>query len=368
VPTGHLLYLLEGSLMAVPFDAASLEVRGSAVPVVEGVRRAAAAAGAEAAIAISDSGTLVYVPGPVRSGADDIFLYDRKGTTQPLKLPRGSYAFPRVSPDGKWLAFETTQANTVFISLFELAGTSSPRRLTFEGNSYLPVWTADGKRVAFQSDRDGDRAVFWQPVDGGQAERLTKPDPGTSHAPEAWSPRGDVLLFSVTKGTATQLWTYSVADRKATPFAGIASAAFPTDAAFSPDGRWVAYQEGDLGTGEATTYVQPFPPNGTKFQVLRGGRPQWSRDGKELFFIPAPAQFLAVPVKTDPTFAFGAPVPIVRRFGLAPPGSQRPYDVLPDGRFVAVSSAIEDLAGGSEQIRVVQNWFEELRTRVKAQK
>ena len=80
------------------------------------------------------------------------------------------------------------------------AGTSSLRRLTFGGNNRLPIWSADGKRVAFQSDRDGDRAIFWQPVDGGTAERLTRPEPGTSHVPESWAPREDVFLFSVTKG------------------------------------------------------------------------------------------------------------------------------------------------------------------------
>ena len=368
VPTGHLVYMLEGTMMAVRFDPQTLEVLSGPVPVVEGVRRAAASAGGEAGFAISATGALAYIPGPARGGADDIYVYDRKGNGEPLKLPRGSYAIPRVSPDGKWLAFEANEGKEVFISLYELASNSSPRRLTFGGNNRLPIWTADGRRVAFQSDREGDRAIFWQPVNGGPAERLTRAEAETSHAPESWAPQGDVLLFSVMKRSGSTLWTYSVAARKAAPFGDVASAAFPTNAVFSPDGRWVAYQSGDLGTGEATTFVQPFPPTGAKFQILRGGRPAWSLDGKELFLIPAPGQFMAVQVKTEPTFAFGAPTAMVRRFGLAPPASPRPYDVLHDGRFVAVNSAIEELVAGSQQIRVVQNWFEELKARVKAQK
>ena len=84
--------------------------------------------------------------------------------------------------------------------------------------------------------------MVWQPVDGGTAERLTKPDPGTSHVPESWSPDGEVLLFSATKDFVSSLWTFSLRDRKATPFGDVKGSSIPTNAMFSPDGRWVAYQ------------------------------------------------------------------------------------------------------------------------------
>src|SRR5262249_11136232 len=154
------------------------------------------------------NGTLVYVPGPVSGTRQDLLLFDRAGGSEALKLPPGSYAFPRVSPDGKWLAFESTDGKDTNVAVFEIAGTSSVRRLTFGGNNRCPIWSADGRRIAFQSDRDGDLAVFWQPVDGGTAERLTKPDPDTAHVPESWSPSEDLFLFSATKGTAASLWTY----------------------------------------------------------------------------------------------------------------------------------------------------------------
>ena len=109
LPTGHLAYMVEGTLMAVPFDLSRMQVTGGAVPVVEGVGRSGGAVGFAAQFAFSTSGVLAYVPGPVRTGHDDVFLYDRKGNSSALKLPRGSYSYPRVSPDGKSLALETVR-------------------------------------------------------------------------------------------------------------------------------------------------------------------------------------------------------------------------------------------------------------------
>jgi serine/threonine-protein kinase len=364
LPSGHLLYVVEGTLMGVPFDLRRLSVAGAAVPVVEGVRRSSPSVGGAAQYAVSRNGVLVYSPGSPRSGQDDVYIFDRKGGATPLKLARGAYTVPRASPDGKWLALETNDGKQAAVSLYELSGGSSVRRLTFEGNNRLPIWSRDGRRIAFQSDRDGDRAIFWQSVSGGVAERLTHPEPGTSHVPESWSPRDDLFLFSATKGSETTLWTFSVRERKASRFAGVTSRGVPTNAVFSPDGRWVAYQSGTGGVAEATTYVEPFPPTRQKFEIARGGRPLWSRSAWELFYIPAPARLVAVSVRTTPEFAFSPPVDIPRRFGLAPPAIPRPYDILPDGRFVAVDAAMGDGEQASGQLQVVVNWFEELRAKV----
>ncbi len=139
---------------------------------------------------------LVYVPGPVGSQQQDLVLFDRKGGVEALNLPHARYDFPRVSPDGKRIVFETTDAEEAVVSVYDLSRASSVRRLTFGGNNRFPIWSADGSRVTFQSDRDGDPAIFWQPADGGTAERLTMPEPGRSHTPESWSPDG--------QGTAVQ--------------------------------------------------------------------------------------------------------------------------------------------------------------------
>jgi serine/threonine-protein kinase len=365
VPTGHIVYALGGTLFARPFDLGKLTFTAGPVPVVEGVLRTTAATAGGAHFSFSNAGSLIYLPGPTSAGQQGLFLFDRKGGAEALKVPAGSYLYPRVSPDGKRIAFQTSDGKETVVSIYELSGASSVRRLTFGGNNRFPVWSADGRHVAFQSDREGDAAVFWQPADGGTPERLTKPEPGASHVPESWF--GDTLLFSVAKASMISLWTLSVRDREAQPFDDVRSAApYPTDAMFSPDGKWVTYQVGTSDGGEAITHVQPFPPNGSTYQIARGGRPLWSRDGKELFYVPAPSLFMAVGIRTKPSFSFTAPVAIPRRFGIADPASPRPYDMVPDGRILGVGVQGQSQSGspGPAEIRVVLNWFEELKARV----
>jgi serine/threonine-protein kinase len=366
VPTGHIVYVSDTTLFAVPFDVSMLAVTGGAVPVVDGVNLGATfGIGRTAHFAFSKSGSLVYVPGPLSNG-QNLLLFDRKGGVQPLGLPAGRYQFPRVSPDGKRIAFEASDGKQVNVSIYELSGASSARRLTFGGNNRFPIWSADGRRVAFQSDRDGDLAVFWQSADGGTAERLTKPDAGTQHVPESWSPHDDVLLFSATKDFASSLWILSLRDRSAIPFRDVKDSTLPTDAMFSPDGRWVAYQMGTSAAVEATTFVQPFPPTGTINQIVPGGRPMWSRDGKEMFFVPDPGRFMAVTVTTTAsTIAVTNPVPVPRGFGGANPQIARTFDIMPDGRIIGVGTPGQTASGFMQsQIHVVLNWTEELKQRV----
>ena len=139
------------------------------------------------------------------------------------------------------------------------------RRLTFGGKSRFPIWSADGQRIAFQSDREGDLGIFWQRTDGtGTAERLTKPEQGTSHVSESWSPDGKRFLFAATKDSNVSLWAYSFEDKKAMPLGDVRSRN-PISSVFSPDGRWVAYYSNEMG-GDAI-YVQPFPTTGAKYQI-----------------------------------------------------------------------------------------------------
>jgi len=366
LPTGHLVYALGGVLFAVPFDLKRLAVTGEPVPIVEGIRRSLAANTGTADFSVSDTGSLVYVPGPASTTAAQVglALIDRKGVVEPLKLPSGPYQFPRVSPDGKRVAFATDDGKEADVWTYELTGTSSMRRLTFGGKNRFPIWSADGARVAFQSDREGNLGIFWQRADGGTAERLTKPDRGTSHVPESWSPKGERFLFSVTKDTNFSLWTFSLQDKKATPFGAVQSSA-PITSVFSPDGQCVAYASRETGGSEI--YVQPFPSTGAKYQVSKNSvsySPVWSPDGKELLYIPGGGSFAVVSVTTHPSVTFGNPVPVPRPFiglGLT---TARNYDITPDGqRFVGVVSAAQTQSGtpATLHIQVVLNWFEELK-------
>jgi Tol biopolymer transport system component len=136
--------------------------------------------------------------------------------------------------------------NQASIHIYDLSGRSAVRRLTFGGNNRLPTWSSEGTHIAFQSDREGDPAIFWQRADGtAAAERLTKPEPGEAHEPESWSPAGDFMLFSVKRGADFTLWTLSLKNRRAMRYGDIHSSVTPTNATFSPDGKWVAYTESE---------------------------------------------------------------------------------------------------------------------------
>jgi serine/threonine-protein kinase len=369
VPSGHLVYARGGVLFAVPFDLRRLEVTGGPVPIVEGVRRSVGGVTGAAQVSISDTGSAIYIPGAagLSSAQLDLALVDRNGAVEPLKLPPASYDTARVSPDGKQVAFGTDDGREAVVWVYDVSGATSMRRLSFGGRNRFPIWSADGQRVAFQSDREGDAAIFWQRADGtGTAERLTKPEQGTSHIPESWSPKGDVLLFRVTKEPGVSLWTFTPADKKAALFGGVQSSV-PTDAVFSPDGRWVAYSSSE--TGPITVYVQPFPATGAKYQVSRGdgGRhPVWSRDGKDLrYVVPGATRYAVATVNTQPAFTFTNPVPAPRVFQDSVNDTIRTFDVTPDGRFLGVIAAGQTQAGTAvAQIQVVLNWFEELKARV----
>jgi Tol biopolymer transport system component len=297
----------------------------------------------------------------------NLALIDRKGGVEPLKLPLGPYQHPRAAPNGTQIAVATDDGKEAIVWIYELGGAASMRRLTFGGRNRFPIWSADGQRVAFQSDREGDLGIFWQRADGSDAaERLTKPDQGTSHVPESWSPRGERFLFGVTKGSSVSLWTFLLQDKTATPFADVQSPN-PINAAFSPDGRWVVYTvtEGAVNG----MFVQPFPATGAKYQVSKSSAigPTWSRNGRELVSHPQGGQGAVQTITTQPSFAFSAPVPIPR--GAANVGglfSQRNYDVMPDGRMLGVVPGGETQSAGptTPQIQVVLNWFEELKQRV----
>jgi serine/threonine protein kinase/Tol biopolymer transport system component len=367
VPSGHLLYAQQGVLMAAAFDLERLEVRDEAVPVLEGVRRATVVAGSPAAqFTVSNSGSLAYLPGPAKLnvGTFDIALLDRRDSITRLNLPPNPYAFPRFSPDGRHLAVGV-ESESADIWIYDLSGTSSLRRLTFGGKNRLPTWSGDSRRVAFQSDRDGDHAIFWQPADGsGAAERLTKPEKDQVHWPYDWSPSGETMLFGVQDGNTYSVWTLSRTEKKVQPFGGI-RANQALSANFSPDGKWVAYSSNP--SGPSVILVQPFPANGSVYQVGTGINPFWSSDGRHLYYSPGPTGFFhEVRVQTNPGFSVSNPVPVPRSRALLRLGFPANYDVAPNNQQFAIVVDTGAVAAGSATIDIVLNWFEELKQRVPA--
>jgi len=374
LPSGHILYAVGGILFAVVFDLQQLEAVGGPVQVVEGVLRTSGnpLIAFEAQFGVSPNGSLAYIPGPVNAESQlDLAWTDRTGKVEPLKLSPGSYVNPRLSPDGRRVAFGVDDGTKADIWVHDVSGGSSPRRLTFGGHNRFPVWSSDGQHLVFQSDRDGDAGLFQQRADvSGTAERLTTADRGTSHIPDSWSPKDNTLLFDVVKNSNVSLWTLSLDGKKAAAF-GQFEASDPTGAVFSPDGRWVAYSAG-VRPASHYIYVQPFPATREWYQITAeaddGHHPQWSQDGKELFFI-GPGRLVSVGITTQPRFSVGTAVSIPRGFTEGNGASNvRSYDVSPDGqRFIGVVVASipgQSAAVEGPQLLVVSNWFEELKQRV----
>jgi serine/threonine-protein kinase len=371
LPTGHLLYMVGGTLFAVPFDAGTLTVHGSPVQVVVGVRRTVTLAQGSAQFDASDTGTLVYVSGPTTptSTTRTLVIGDDRSDPVPLKVPPASYAHPRASPDGRILAVVRGNGSEADIWTYDLAGTSQIRRLTFDGSARFPIWSSDSRRITYQSARERDRAIWWQSVESGTPQRLTKPGPDEEHVPESWSHDGARLLVSVRKRVTYTLWVFSRAANKMEPFGNVESAE-PLGASFSPDDRWIVYAgtsslPGSGNSPNRGVFVEPFPATGRKDQApkaLIDYHPVWAPNGKALFYIPSSVRpIVSVPITMQPSVSFGEVTELTRapRPGLTSLDA-RGYDVLPDGRFVSISgeTPVMPLTG---EVNVVINWTEELK-------
>jgi eukaryotic-like serine/threonine-protein kinase len=373
LPSGHLIFAVSGTVFARPFDPRTLMFTGSQVPVVVGVRRSASGTTVTTHLAVSDNGTLIYRPGPatVSSTMRSLLVGDGREEPRPLKAPPALYVHPRVSPDTRTLAVARSDGGSSDVWLYDLSGQSEMRRLTFDGTSTLPVWSSDSRRVTFQSAREGDKGLWWQFEDGKNPERLTKPNPNEAHQPGSWSRDGKHLLYSVLKESTYALWVYSADTKKSEPFGNLTSGE-DFSATFSPDGRWIAYayteRGGGVGGPNRGVFVEPFPPTGEKHQAPKTAldyHPVWSKDGSSILYVPgANRPTVAVPITTQPSISFGTPVAIPRGpFPALISTEPRGYDPMPAGRFVSLSLGSGDGLLGSQnnELRIVLNWFEELK-------
>jgi serine/threonine protein kinase len=351
-PPGYLLYVRAGTLLAQPFDADRLELRGEAVPIAESLQFSPL--NGRAGVAVSDNGVLAYRSVPP-TGQLRFVLADRKGAEQALAAPPHAYRNPRLSPDGQRVAVTIDEGGSQEWVLDIARGTLS--RLTFEC-SYNggTAWTPDGKRVTFGSDRAGTRNLFWQLADGsGGAERLVI----SNHTQVAgfWSPDGRTLAFEETgAGTGYDIWTFRLGDQMAQPF--LQTRFNEIAPRFSPDGHWLAYASDESGRYEI--YVQPYPGPGGKWQISTEGgtEPIWTRNG-ELFYRNG-EKLMVVQATTRPSFSAGNPK-VLFEGRYATYQSIADYDVTADGqRFLFLKTGEE----GRQEINVVVNWTEELKQKI----
>jgi len=354
VPTGHIVYIREGQMMAVPFDLRKLEITGSPVPIAETVRESGFGA---AQFALSDLGSLAYVPGLAGSPSGNTLVWvDRNGEFQPLEAPPRLYMFPKISPDGRQLAV-TVRALKDDIWIYDIPR-DTISRLTFEGNNQAPAWAPDGKKILFLSNRTGSLNLFAKLSDGGGSEeQITKSE--HFFLPGSISPDGRFTFYVENHPTLGQdIWMSPLAgDRRPSIFLQTpANESAPT---ISPDGRWLAYVSTESGRFEV--YIRPFPGPGGKLQISREGgtEPVWARNGRELFYRNGNKMMVA-DIATTPSFNAGIPRLLFERRYERSPAVVANYDVAADGQhFLMVKE------GGKEpppsQINVVVNWFEELK-------
>jgi eukaryotic-like serine/threonine-protein kinase len=354
LPIGTLAFVRSGTLFAAALDLRGRKIEGAPRPVPDSVYVTTNTGAAQ--FDVSSNGTLAYVPGGPPSDRRLVWV-DRDGKESPLPAPSRAYLGVDLSPDGSRVAV-TIESGTRDVWVYDiLRGTLT--RLTFAGDNSLPLWSPDGRRLAFASrSSNGPTNLFAVAADGsGAPERLT--ESSNPQLPTAFSPDGRFLCFTEAMAAAqSDLWVLPLfGDRKP-----VAVAHTPFDerwGRFSPEGKWLAYVSDESGVDQV--YVLPFPGPGVKVQVSAdGGRePMWSPDGRELIFTNGD-RWLSAEVRTQPTFSMTPPRLLLEARYERPSGPMPNYDISPDGRrLLTVKGSAPENA--TSQIIVALNWFDELR-------
>ena len=369
VPSGHILYVHDGALLAMPFDVDRLEATGPAVRVLDGLGSNGITGGAQ--FSVSDNGTLVYRAGPRTGGGAPIDLVDRQGTAGRLRTTLANWFTPALSADGRRLAIGIREGPSETGDIWvHQTGQEKLMRLTSDpGVDVNPVWTPDGRRITFASDR-GDPArtqnLFWQLANGsGGAERLTTSV--NEQQPGSWHPSGRFLAFD-------ELHADTMRDVMILPMEGDDASGWkpgvPTvfvrgpqmdwDPRFSPDGHWLAY--GSSESGRTEVYVRPFPGPGPAVKVSAAGGefPTWSTTRREIVYGQEGQVMIAPYGVQGARFTVETPRPWPgARYQTR--GRNRMFDLHPDGDHVVLALAAA-LAGSetTASARFVFNFFDEL--------
>jgi Tol biopolymer transport system component len=355
VQSGHLVYTADGVLQAVPFDLQTRTLRGTAVPVLQ---RFAMVGGVVAVLDVATNGTLVYARG---SGTSRLPVWvDVDGHETSIKAPIAMYQTPRVSPDGRRLAyFDISSSGEYDVWILDLERGTVERLTTDRGRDSEPIWSRDSTRIAYHSAaQPGGPGIFVRRSDGsGSAERLTT---GT-HLPVYWSADGKWVAYADFGDRGISIATVSGVMRvnlegDRTPQTLLKG----SNGRISPTERWMAVTSPTTGTDEI--YVLPFPDTSqgrTRISLDGGQNATWAPDGKTLFYRRGQA-VMAVTVGGDdpstwpkPRLLFDGP------YQLDTGPTQ--YDVARDGRLLMVKPVDPDGEGAPRQLVLVQNWFEELR-------
>ena len=357
VPTGHLVFARDESLMAVRFDLGRREIQGTPAPVVQKITHVARYSGGQ--YSFSSNGVLAYVPAGPGVPTSRVVWRRRDGTTEPFGLSVPNLLALRLSPDAARLAISARGAfGKLFVFDLRRAVLAPLTSMDPDSSAFelQPAWSPDGQSISFSTGSDAGSVfqVHQARADGsGTAELLRKSE--TDAYPYGWTPDGRALLFvEETLDKGTNVGVFSPGTDPSSRLL-LSAEANEDEPALSPDGRWLAYTSDASGRREV--FVHPFPDLGAKWKISTEGgfSPRWSRDGRELFYRDG-TQLMVVAVAGGKAFAAGRPRALFKD-GI-PAWLNGGYDVSPDGERLLTMEIEED---GAKRIVVVLDWFEELK-------
>ena len=366
LPSGHLVYINRGTLFVVPFDVNRLEVHGTPAPVLDQVSYNSAVGSAQ--FDFSTTGALIYRSGGVTGGGlFTIAWLDGTGKVQPLLAKPGSYDHPNMSPDGQRLALDVREGSGTDIWLYDWQR-DTMTRLTFTGTATTPLWSPDGRYIAFRAAGEG--------ISVTRSDGSGKPQPLTEgrnpQLPSSFAPDGKRLAFMEQGSGIYHLSTVPLVSDSAGLRAGKPEVFLQTPAderspVISFDGRWLAYRSNESGTFQV--YVRAFPDKGGKWQISNSGGnfPMWSRNGHELFFETSDNHIMmsAYTVKGDSFVADKPRVWSEKQIGGSIIAGKN-VDLAPDGKRIVALMPVETAEAQKAQNHVIflENFFDEVRRKV----
>jgi eukaryotic-like serine/threonine-protein kinase len=348
---GHLLFLRETTLMAQPFDPRRLVLTGDAFPIAEKIQTTNTSP-PYGVFSASENGVLAYQTGQAASGSQ-LTWFDRTGKQIGVLGDTRYSGDLELSPDQKRASVTSPSQAGADIWLYDVAR-GLPTRFTFgPAVAESSIWSPDGSRIVFTSNRKGHYDLYQKASSGAGTEEVLVED-NLDKFPLSWSPDGRFILYSSTSShSGTDLFALPLSkDRKPVPFL---PTRFSTgQGQFSSDGRWVVYSSNESGRPEV--YVAPFPGPGGKWQISTAGgsSPRWRRDGTEIFFLASDNSLMVTSVNGKASsFQVGA---VKRLFQTYLSGPRHEYDVSADGQKFLVNSAPPQNGAAPAPITVVLNW------------
>ena len=345
--SGHLLFMRGGTLLAQRFDESALELKGDPVTVADNVINDP---GFNLAVfSASENGILAYQTGVGLAGAR-MMIVDRTGKELGLVGDVIENFVVRISPDGRRVVASVFEprSRTQNLWIYDLTRNARTRFTSGLATDFNPVWSPDGTRIAFFSDKKGMPGIYVRPADGvGIEETLVKAP--YRIAPTDWSRDGQNIVYQQFNPVQSDIWVVPISgEKKPRPFLQTQFEEY--DARFSPDGRWIAYASNETGVDEV--YVRPFPGPGTsaKVSAAGGSSPVWQWDGSELFYVDGENKMMSAEMRTrGGRIEIGNVRPLFTRTQVM---SQ--YDLFPDGKRFLMNRDIEPKE--TDPITIVVNW------------